>query len=143
MNAPAAEQFVSLVEVAELCARQRAAALDLFEQLGSWVTDTAPGPDQRRFAAWCHRHAWHAELWAARAPVLREWALGPATDAARGRIGSPAGAATADRVAWHHAVVAGLRAELAELAERVDAELDPSTARTAALVRADLDQLVR
>jgi len=133
------DRVIALLEVAGLCARQRAASLDLFEQLGAWVTDTVPGAEQRHWATWCHRHAWHADLWAARAPALRDWSLEPATVAARGRIGAPADSAA--RGEWHHRVVAGLVTELDGLAAVVDAELDPSTARTIALVRADLARL--
>lgn len=128
--------MITLLELAAVCARQRAAALDLFEQLGAWITDTPPGAEQRRWATWCHRHATHAELWAARAPALREFSIDTATDEQRGWIGAPT--TPHSRAAWYASVVAELSAELDDLAAAVDPELDPSTARTLSLVRADL-----
>jgi len=127
---------VNLLDVGAACARMRAAALDLFEQLGAWVFDTPAGLDQQRWAMASHRHAWHADLWAERAPALREFAIEAATAGARGWIGTPAGPGS--RAAWYASVCAELLAELDELAARVDPLLDPSTARTIALVRADL-----
>lgn len=123
-----------LLDVADTCARMRAASLDLFEQLGGWVFDTPPGPEQQRWAMWCHRHAWHAGLWAERAPALREFDLESSVASRRGWIGTPAAAAS--RAAWYASVRAELHAELAELA--VDELLDPSTTRTVNLVLADL-----
>lgn len=111
----------------------RAAELDLFEQLGQWVTDTPPGAAQRRWAVNCHRHAWHAELWAQRAPAIRPFDLASAVAAAR-RPMRPAG----DLVEWYAGMLAELTAELDAAAGVVDAELDPSTARTITLVRGDL-----
>jgi hypothetical protein len=125
---------ITLVDVAALCARMRAVELDLFEQLGRWVTATPPGVEQRRWATLCHRHAWHADLWAGRAPAIRAFDLDAAVAAQRGTLGEPG-----DRAAWYGEVLAVLRSELAEAAARIDAELDPSTARTVALVAADLD----
>jgi hypothetical protein len=127
---------VKLLAVAEVCARMRAANLDLFEQLGEWVLDTAPGAEQRRWATSCHRHAWHAALWAERAPAIRPFDLAAATSAVRGRVGAPLDAA--ERAAWYATAVARLVAELDGLAAQIDPELDPSTARTIALVRGDL-----
>lgn len=126
--------MIALLDVAALCARMRAVELDLFERLGGWVTDTPPGADQRRWAMLCHRHAWHADLWARRAPAIRAFDLEAAVAAERGHLPEPA----ADRAAWYAEIVAGLTTELDAAADRVDAELDPSTARTIALVRADL-----
>ena len=62
-----------------------------------------------------------------------------ASEAVVREIGAPADSAA--RGEWHHTVVAGLVTELDGLAAVVDAELDPSTARTIALVRADLARL--
>src|SRR5262245_5477991 len=47
----------------------------LFETLGGWARQFADPPAQRVFGTWCHRHAWHAELWRSRSPAI---------DAARG-----------------------------------------------------------
>lgn len=125
--------MITLLDVAEMCARMRAANLDLFEQLGAWVTDTPPGDEQRRWATLCHRHAWHADLWAQRAPAIRPFDLDAAVAAHRGAFGQPS-----DRSAWYADVVAALRAQLDAAADHVDPTLDPSTTRTITLVRADL-----
>jgi hypothetical protein len=127
---------MTLLEVGALCARMRAASLDLFEQLGAWVLDTPAGAQQQRWATACHRHAWHAELWARRAPTIRPFDIAAAVDGARGALGTPLAPDT--RVEWYDGIVAVLVAELDQHSESVDALLDPSTARTVALVRADL-----
>lgn len=125
--------MITLLDVAALCARMRAVNLDLFERVGSWVTDTPPGAEQRRWATACHLHAWHADLWAQRAPAIRPFDLATAVAAQRGAFGDPT-----DRAGWYVDVLATVTAELAEAAARLDADLDPSTARTIALVQADL-----
>ncbi len=130
--------MIALLDVAELCARMRALNLDLFERLGSWVATTPPGTEQRHWATACHRHAWHADLWAARAPAIRPFDLEAAVARHRSALGD-----AADRNGWYHEVLATLDAELADAAERVHPELDPSTIRTIALVRADLADLAK
>jgi hypothetical protein len=129
--------MITLLEVAAGCARMRAASLDLFEQLGAWVLDTPASAEQQRWATACHRHGWHAELWAQRAPAIRPFDLDAAVGRARGALGVPSGT----RAEWYGGVLAGLIAELDELGEQGDALLDPSTARTVALVRCDLVDL--
>jgi hypothetical protein len=61
---------LGIVELGDVCAAMRAHSLELFAQLGAWVTTTAPGELQRLFAEACHRHAWHAELWELRTPAI-------------------------------------------------------------------------
>lgn len=129
----------TLLDVAAACARQRAAGLDLFEQLGAWVLDSPPGPDQRRWATAGHRHAWHADLWARRAPAIRPFDLDTAVAADRGRLGAPA--TPAERPTWYAATLGHLISEVEQLAAGVDPQLDPSTARTCDLVLADLRRL--
>lgn len=131
--------MLSLLDVAALCARMRAAELDLFEQLGSWVTDTPPGAEQRRWAAACHRHAWHAQLWAERAPAIRPFDLAVAVAESRGSMQPPSG----DRAGWYATTLAELSVELDTAAQRIDPELDPSTVRTITLVRTDLAMMAR
>jgi hypothetical protein len=131
--------MITLLDVGARCARMRAANLDLFELLGAWVLDTPAGAPQQRWATACHRHAWHAELWAQRAPTIRSFDLDAAVAAARGALGTPSSPEV--RAEWYASVLATLIAELDEHATQVDALLDPSTARTAALVRGDLAEL--
>lgn len=123
---------LGIVELGEVCARLRARSLDAFERCGEWVTSTPPGELQQLLAEACHRHAWHAELWAARAPAIPPVDLEALTAAARR---PPAG------VEAYRALLDELAAELDALTSRVDPALDPSTTRTITLVRTDLTAL--
>lgn len=129
---------LGIIELGSVCARQRAINLDLFEQLGALVTadGTAPGDDQQLVANACHRHAWHAELWAQRAPAIPSMQLDAAfdrsVDSHRGSLASVANAAE------YSATAKLLRSELTDLLGRIDPLLDPSTTRIINLVRADL-----
>ena len=122
---------LGIVELGEVCARMRARSLDAFERCGRWVTSTPPGELQRLLAEACHRHAWHAELWAARAPAIPPVDLEALTAAAR-RAGDLPG------VEAYRELLDELATELDELTSRVDPVLDPSTTRTIALVRTDV-----
>jgi len=42
----------------------------LFETFGAWARSAPEPPVKRLLATWCHRHAWHAELWRARVPHI-------------------------------------------------------------------------
>ena len=42
----------------------------LFETLGAWARSVPEPAVKRVLATWCHRHAWHAELWRARLPHI-------------------------------------------------------------------------
>jgi hypothetical protein len=127
---------LGIVELGEACALMRARSLDLFEQLGALVTTTSDPALQRTFAAASHRHAWHAELWAARCPTIPGVDLDALTARHRGiRLadGPPAAA--------YRAILGELIVELEALDWRVDPELDPGTDRVVALVGADLADL--
>lgn len=126
------DDHLGIEELATFCARQRAISLDLFEQLGASVMTTADPERQRAFATAAHRHAWHAELWAARAPSIPASDLDALTEAQR---------TDADLVGDYAELLDRLVDELDELRSRCDAELDPSTHRTVDLVRADLVDL--
>lgn len=45
----------------------------LFEVLGGWVASTADAQAQVTLSEHCYQHAWHAELFEARLPRLREF----------------------------------------------------------------------
>ncbi len=134
------DEHLGIVELAEICARMRAVNLDLFEELGAWVTATDGGAPQRHFATACHRHAWHAELWERRTPSIP--GLQQESNADPSAAGNRAGqlGATPDAAAYS-ARLDDLLGELAELAARIDADLDPSTARVITLIRNDLAEL--
>lgn len=122
----------TIVEIAELCASQRARSLDLFEQLGATFT-SLPADRQRVHAEAAHRHAWHAELWASRTPAIPGVDLDEMTAARR---------TDADLLAEYSTLLADMVAELDEWAARIDIELDPSTMRTITLARTDLADLL-
>jgi hypothetical protein len=48
------------------------AEMRLFEVIGGWVATTPEPVVKAFFAEQCHHHAWHAELWHQRLPLLRE-----------------------------------------------------------------------
>jgi hypothetical protein len=118
--------------VVELCTRMHATSRGLFEIVGRWVASTDDPELQRTFAIASHRHAWHAELWADRLPSIP-------SDTEPPRF--PIDLAGDDHAAAYRAALVELIAQLGEVDDRIDAELDPSTARTIALVTSDLHQL--
>jgi hypothetical protein len=123
---------LGIIELGDVCARMRAQSLDLFRELGTWVRVADP-EHQRWYATACHRHAWHADLWAQRSPTIPPVDLDAAvTGALRTRLPD----ATAYR-----SLLAVLLADLDELTLRVDADLDPATHRVLTLVRRDLAEL--
>jgi hypothetical protein len=126
---------LGIIELGDVCARMRAQSLDLFRELGTWVRVADP-EHQRWYATACHRHAWHADLWAQRSPTIPPVDLDAAvTGALRTRL-PDAPDATAYR-----SLLAVLLADLDELTLRVDADLDPATHRVLTLVRRDLAEL--
>jgi hypothetical protein len=129
---------VGIIELGAICADMRARNIDLFEQLGGWVVDTTDHELQRLFALASHLHAWHAELWAQRAPAIPPVELD--TSVAHP---PPTAVAPADRAAVYGAVLDRLLVDLRRLRDRLDELLDPSTIRTITLVIADLDDLHR
>ena len=121
----------SIADVADLCAAQRALSLDLFEQLGATIT-SLPVDRQRIHAEAAHRHAWHAELWAARSPAIPTVDLDAKTAEHRTDV---------DLLADYTGLLTQMAAELDEWNDRIDRDLDPSTARAISLVSADLREL--
>ena len=126
-------QSLGIVELGSICASMRARNLDLFERLGGWVADTADHSLQRLFAEASHLHAWHAELWAQRAPIIPPVELDISV-ATTPTIDTP----PAERAAAYHRDLDRMLADLRSLRGRVDDLLDPSTVRTATLATADL-----
>ena len=126
---------VGIVELGEVCARMRAMSLDLFVELGAWVT-TADVEHQRWFAAACHRHAWHADLWAARSPTIPPVDLdGAVATARRHRLPERPDASA------YRSLLTEMLAALDELSHRIDPALDPGTRRVSDLVVRDLVEL--
>ena len=126
---------LGIIELGDVCARQRALSLDLFRELGDWVT-AAEVEHQRWYATACHRHAWHAELWAGRSPAIPPVDLDAATAAAsRTRLPDVPDAAA------YRSVLESTVADLDGIELRADADLDPATRRVITLVRRDLVEL--
>jgi hypothetical protein len=126
---------LGIVELVEVSARERARALALFEHLGTWVATTAHPPLQRLFATAAHRHAWHAQLWADRSPLIPVPPL-VVDIAAIVEAGDDA-----DRWTAYATALGTLIVELGALRDRIDPELDPGTARVIELVGADANRL--
>ena len=134
MSAVPAEH-VGILELVDLCARERARSTSLFEHLGTWVASTTQPALQRLLATAAHRHAWHAELWAQRSPTVP--VVGVAADvAAIGEAGDDA-----DRWAAYVAALGLLIADLEGVQRRVEPDLDPSTTRVLDLVLRDAREL--
>ena len=126
---------LGIVELVDVCVRMRARNLELFEQLGGWIVDTADPNLQRLFTEAAHRHAWHADLWAQRMPATAGVVPDDSTVTRRVAI------VPTDRVRAYGDALDDLTNELDTVLERVDVLLDPSTARTVELVQRDLVQL--
>ena len=125
---------VELNEISRVCAAMRALNHDLFAELGRWAV--ADDCDRRvLYATACHRHAWHAELWARRMPRLH--AEGSHLDGDE-RVQRLPDAPDADA---YRALLLRLADDLDDLAARVDPVLDPSTTRVIRLVRRDVAEL--
>lgn len=60
----------SIDDLADRVRRWIAVEALLFETLGRWARDTPEPAAKRVFATWCHRHAWHADLWHDRLPAI-------------------------------------------------------------------------
>jgi hypothetical protein len=121
----------------------------LFETLGAWAR-TVTEPDVKRlFATWCHRHAWHAELWRTRMPFIPARTDGPDHTADVAAWIAPLQRVLADpdlvtTTATRLAIIAdpvlgALESALDEHRAAIDERLDGPTARILELVRADLD----
>jgi len=130
------DEPLGIIELGAICASMRARNIDLFEQLGAWVVDTDDRELQRLFALGSHLHAWHAELWAQRAPVIPPAELD--TSVAHP---PPPLVAVGDRADDYRAALDTMLEDLRQLSGRIDVLLDPSTARTIGLVTTDLADL--
>jgi hypothetical protein len=127
---------LGIVELGDVCAAMRAHSLELFAQLGAWVTTTAPGELQRLFAEACHRHAWHAELWELRTPAIPRERAPSAPPPERSEVEGDE-----IRRERYRAELSTLEDELRGLRTRIDPALDPSTARTIDLVGRDVVEI--
>jgi hypothetical protein len=127
---------LGIIELVGVCNTMRSRNLSLFGTLGAWITTTAPSELQRLFAEACHRHAWHAELWEARTPVIRSAASAPAESERFEDIDGDE--LRRDR---YRSELSEIEDTLRALRTRIDQALDPSTARTIDLVGRDVVEL--
>jgi hypothetical protein len=127
---------LGIIELGDVCAAMRAHSLALFAQVGAWVPSSSPGELQRLFADACHRHAWHAELWEARTPMIatRHAASPPSATP------SPVDGDDVRRDRYR-AELSSLEEQLRSLRARIDPALDPSTARTIDLIGRDVVEI--
>jgi hypothetical protein len=128
-------EWLGIVELVEVCARERARALTLFEHLGGWVATTSGPALQRLFATAAHRHAWHAQLWADRSPTI------PVPPVVAEVAAIVEAGDDADRWTAYATSLGTLLVELGVLRDRIDPDLDPATARVIELVGADANRL--
>lgn len=120
----------------------------LFETFGAWARAVPEPPVKRLLATWCHRHAWHGELWRARLPNIPARDDGPdhTADVAewiaplRRVLTDPevATTTTAKLAIVTDPVLAALESALAEHRAAIDERLDGPTARILDLVGRDL-----
>ena len=114
----------------------------LFETLGRWARQLPEPAVKRTLATWCHRHAWHAELWRQRLPAL-DALDGGADDVdawvapLRSALGNVATSVEALTV-LAGPVLQAVDEALAEHRAAIDPLLDGPTARVLDLVAADL-----
>jgi hypothetical protein len=114
----------------------------LFETLGRWARQLSEPALKRMLATWCHRHAWHAELWRQRMPALD--ALDGDADDVDAWVAPLRSALqdvrTSEEViaALRESVLPALEAAVAEHREAIEPVLDGPTGRVLDLVGADL-----
>jgi hypothetical protein len=114
----------------------------LFETMGRWARDVADPAAQRLFGTWCHRHAWHAELWRDRLPAVGDT---DGKDIDVERWIAPVRTALADvstsaeaTAVMRDSVLSALEAAVSEHRDAIDPLLDGPTARVLDLVATDL-----
>ena len=134
--------FQSIDQLAQWARRWIAVEELLFETLGRWARELPDPSVKRLFGTWCHRHAWHAELWRDRLPAV-DW-LADTGDDVDAWI-EPLRTALADVrtseeaiAALRESVLPALEAAVSEHRDAIDPLLDGPTARVLDLVGADL-----
>ncbi len=113
----------------------------LFETLGRWARELAEPAVKRTMATWCHRHAWHADLWRNRLPAIPHHQVahdgGTWLAPLRSAMGNVA--TTADALAvLSGPVLQALQDASAQHRDAIDRRLDGPTARVLDLVDTDL-----
>jgi hypothetical protein len=111
----------------------------LFASMGRWARELPDPAAQRLFGTWCHRHAWHAELWRGRLPDVEVKIAHDGSDwnSLRRELDRVATVADAVRV-LRETVLPALEGVVTEHRDAIDPLLDGPTARILDLVAADL-----
>ncbi|MGH9135105.1 MAG: hypothetical protein ACRDZZ_14300 [Ilumatobacteraceae bacterium] len=79
-------EHVGIRELARVVARAIAVELVLFEVFGRWIPTTADAAAKPVLAAASRRHAWHAEMWRARFPLIPDADADDLVTGERGRL---------------------------------------------------------
>lgn len=139
---PAGGTSWTLAEIATITRDMARLEHQLFVTLGEAARSADPPLSPDVLATWCHRHAWHAERWTHRAPVVAGWfgSDPPATWAGSAPVDDAVAALAADGFTAVATAVAALDDALALIAARTDSVTDPATARVLALVQRDVDE---
>jgi len=113
----------------------------LFETLGRWTRELPEPAVKRTMATWCHRHAWHADLWRSRLPAIPHHEVAPDGETwlapLRSAMGNVNTAAEALAV-LSGPVLEALEDAAAQHRAAIDVRLDGPTARVLDLVDTDL-----
>lgn len=145
-NTPSPTSTISIHDLADRIACYRALDLLLFEVIGAWITEATAAPVRPYYAAWSQHHAWHAELWAGRFPVIPDVDVHEATTAAAERMEPVAAAlrSTDTETARISLLADHLLPQLTTILEQhrdeVAPQLDAPTARVLDLVIDDLQR---
>jgi hypothetical protein len=143
----AAGTHVGIRDLAGLVARAIAVELVLFETFGRWIPTTSQAHAKPLLAAAARRHAWHADMWRARFPVIPDADLDAAVAEARSNLGPlvdalavfDALAAGPGRLAVTDHAAAALAREYRAALAAIDPLLDAPTSHVLTVVLADLD----
>ena len=146
MSAPS-DAHLGIRDLAELVARAIAVELVLFEAFGRWTSTTTQASAKPTLAAIARRHAWHAELWRERFPLIPDADADELVADARSRLGPLVGALAAfdalpsgpGRLAAAGVAAAELARHYRVVTDSIDPLLDAPTARVLELVIADLE----
>jgi hypothetical protein len=130
-----------IVDLAATCRSMQAVNQQLFERLGEWVAVTGEPRAQQLFALACHRHAWHAELWAQRSPTINVEGQHRRPPTGGDDLHDVEGADATARLAWYRDQLDALQADVRDVGARIESLLDPGTWRVINLVTADLEEL--
>jgi hypothetical protein len=134
-------------ELAGLAARAIAVELVLFEAFGRWIPTTSQATAKPQLAAASQRHAWHAELWRERFPLIPDADVDEAIADARSNLGPlvealavfdalPSGPG---RLAVADVAATELAREYRTAHAAIDPLLDAPTVRVLTVVVADLE----